>query len=107
MMDAQLKAKWVATLRSGNYVQSNGWLRDRDNHCCCLGVLCDIVAPENWRPSSALVKSAFEHNDCVDYPAIEFLDRVGLTFHQASHLAKMNDRDDPFPVIAEYIEKNL
>ena len=42
-MKRTLRDLWVATLRSGNYKQGKGSLRTKDNRCCCLGVLCDIV----------------------------------------------------------------
>jgi hypothetical protein len=43
-MDPKIKAKWVAALRSGDYVQGQGVLRDKSRHFCCLGVLCDVAA---------------------------------------------------------------
>lgn len=47
-MDANLKAKWIAALRSGEYKQGGGALRSDDNSYCCLGVLCDIIDPNAW-----------------------------------------------------------
>jgi hypothetical protein len=40
-MDPVLKAKWIEALRSGEYQQTFGALRDNDGHCC-LGVLCEV-----------------------------------------------------------------
>ena len=40
-MDQQIKAKWVAALRSGEYEQGVQLLRQGDQFCC-LGVLCDL-----------------------------------------------------------------
>lgn len=48
-MDATIKQQWVDALRSGKYRQARGRLRDDGDAMCCLGVLCDIVAPDNWR----------------------------------------------------------
>jgi hypothetical protein len=42
-MREDIKQEWVATLRSGDYRQSPGGLRD-DRGYCCLGVLCDILS---------------------------------------------------------------
>ena len=43
----------LSALRHGTYVQGNNQLRytqdDQDYHCC-LGVICDVMAPNNWRP---------------------------------------------------------
>ena len=44
-MNQEIKAKWVAALRSGDYVQTEGRLKDVFGHCC-LGVLCEISKKE-------------------------------------------------------------
>lgn len=44
-MNAQIKARWIEALRSGNYQQGKGHLRTGDAYCC-LGVLCDLHARE-------------------------------------------------------------
>ena len=53
-MNAEIKAKWVAALRSGEYRQSTRRvLSDGDGGWCCLGVLCDLYAKETgaaWQP---------------------------------------------------------
>lgn len=41
-MDADIKAEWIADLRSGQYEQGRSALR-RDNRYCCLGVLCEVA----------------------------------------------------------------
>ncbi len=45
-MNQEIKARWVAALRSGEYRQARGMLRDGDAFCC-LGVLCDLHAKES------------------------------------------------------------
>lgn len=54
-MDANLKAQWVAALRSGEYDQGHGALKvewygvkDQKPSYCCLGVLCDLIDPNGW-----------------------------------------------------------
>lgn len=43
-MDAELKAKWVAALRSGEYRQGAGQLYSETRGAyCCLGVLCKVA----------------------------------------------------------------
>lgn len=43
-MKAHVKALWVTALRSGEYGQADGSLREVDtNNFCCLGVLCDVA----------------------------------------------------------------
>lgn len=47
-MDAELKAKWVTALRSGEYRQGRYNLRTASDTYCCLGVLCDVINPDGW-----------------------------------------------------------
>jgi len=55
-MNNSIKEKWVEALRSGDYEQGEGALRQEpsrgSNKYCCLGVLCDVVEEEvegGWR----------------------------------------------------------
>lgn len=58
-MKKEIKAKWIAALRSGEYKQGHGRLlsiNNKDEQCfCCLGVLCDLYIKEtnngSWLPS--------------------------------------------------------
>lgn len=47
-MNPDVKARWLAALRSGEYVQGQGRLRRHDadgtTYHCCLGVLCELAA---------------------------------------------------------------
>ena len=43
IMNPDVKAKWVAALRSGEYEQGRVYLHDEDDRYCCLGVLCAIA----------------------------------------------------------------
>lgn len=39
------KEQWLAALRSGNFRQAKGYLRQDDNYCC-LGVACEMLRDE-------------------------------------------------------------
>lgn len=44
--------KWVQALRSGEFQQAKGTLRDQDGRMCCLGVACEVYRREvggEWR----------------------------------------------------------
>jgi hypothetical protein len=45
-MNPEVKAKWVAALRSGKYIQGHGRLSSHNQHCC-LGVLCEVMELES------------------------------------------------------------
>ena len=96
-MNAELKAKWVAKLRSGEYEQHKGRLRSKSGkRHCCLGVLCDITARYStswqWWNGGDTVPNLSEH---------------GVFMRDAIHLADMNDKGKKFPEISDYIEANL
>ena len=44
-MNPEIKSRWVAALRSGQYKQIRGGLSDGEGFCC-LGVLCNLHALE-------------------------------------------------------------
>jgi hypothetical protein len=95
MMDAELKSKWVAALRSGEYRQGKYALRSGSSFCC-LGVLCVLadVAPE---------QSTESPEDGNPYEWVN--QTVGPAYEQ---LVTMNDAEGKtFPEIADYIEANL
>jgi len=50
-MKQDVKEKWVAALRSDEYKQTKGVLRDTYGYCC-LGVLCDLYGKEHDVPWS-------------------------------------------------------
>lgn len=126
-IDPELKAKWVAELRSGKYKQANGRLKTYDSEgeiChCCLGVLCEIVAPDGFNIST-FSKHEFEHTfggktKQESYPNQMKMREIGLYPSEYKKLAAMNDGEAPagkgnyvypkanFNDIADYIEKNL
>lgn len=47
-VDTELLVRWLAALRSGKYSQTTDALRD-ERGFCCLGVLCDVYDPSEWR----------------------------------------------------------
>lgn len=46
-MNPEVKAEWLDALRSGNYKQGKGYLKDNKDEFCCLGVLCDLYAKKH------------------------------------------------------------
>lgn len=101
-MDKELKAKWVAALRSGEYVQGHGRLRDVNDHYCCIGVLCKLMGLYVMVSSESLSDP-----------------RINDLYHKANEVVgdsaplwKRNDgcaghKRHTFPEIADYIEANL
>lgn len=116
-MNSEWKQKWIEALRSGKYEQGKHVLRSGDNKYCCLGVLCDIVAPGAWdkepsRNEFSRVNQFYGHGDglCSSSTslsaAVEL--EVGLGSANQRELVDMNDNyGADFNAIANYIERNL
>lgn len=113
-MKKELKERWIAALRSGDYSQSLGCLQDH-NGWCCLGVLCNIVDGTQWVEPD----ESYEDDDSDEYnydfgsvvvsdmPPRGWLENRGLPYTMANELAKMNDDGVQFVEIAKYIEENV
>ncbi len=106
-MNAEIKAKRVAALRSGKYKQGRHNLKTTDGEFCCLGVLCEIVAPGDWRLQPEM-RRYIQPCDAGAFPPSEVLARVGIDDDElAWPLAGMNDDGQSFAEIADFIEKNF
>lgn len=105
-MNAELKAKWVAALRSGDYKQGIGGLRDTHDSFCCLGVLCDIVDPGGWQDPVMSGADWVTHRGAQGFPD-SLLEDVGVDRFFSRRLAKKNDGGITFDKIADLIEGAL
>lgn len=101
-MTPELKAKWIAALRSGEYKQTTGRLvrveRDGYKHCC-LGVLCEVAGYRR-------VDGGFLTSECllVDLLPPGEMEKLGLS--SCKPFIEMNDKDGKnFAEIADYIEQ--
>lgn len=94
-MDAEAKAKWIAALRGGKYKQAQGALRAAHGFCC-LGVLCDVIAPEEWDGGVFRAQEVFLPEPLSNDIGGKDID-----------LAEMNDSGLSFAEIADWIEENL
>lgn len=114
-----LRARWVAALRSGKYQQGSGllhYLDMNDEHrYCCLGVLCDVVDPLGWESyrgvlppyqSKGEVKEGFRfHKSDIAVPSPRIMSEAGLVKGGGWQLVLMNDdKRKTFDDIADYLE---
>jgi len=104
-MNKDIKRRWVAALRSGEYKQIKGALRKNDGFCC-LGVLCDIYSKElnvEWEGNYIADGGGFLPSKVVKWAGVNDDDPTAgsttLSFH--------NDDDVPFPKIANLINRYL
>lgn len=92
MTEEQLD-QWIAALRSGEYEQGKGTLRTSSGYYCCLGVankVCGLNAHED---------KAFIRDEDYDI-------QVFLPIPTQSRLARMNDNNESFVQIADYLEEH-
>jgi hypothetical protein len=108
-MNAEIKQKWLAALRSGEYQQGKSALRrdeDGQRRYCCLGVLCDLIDPNEWQPAKEGVPVAYKHAIATGMPTYDVMERVELSMMAAQKLAMMNDDGQSFVAIAKWIEEH-
>lgn len=127
-MTKELKDQWLTALRSGEYKQGKGTLKQQqspgtsDCTYCCLGVLCDIVGPENWSPTySGKYKYTYPSlnsifNDSYGTLPKSLSNKLEVSTATMEKLIKMNDagltpnttlEKYTFLEIADWIENNL
>ena len=126
----EIKQLWLAALRSGDYKQTTGFLREADNSMCCLGVLCNLHAQAHPKiavrqddptlymgniaiPPDEVLKWAFKGWKHKDDSTVVFRedgidDRGRYTYGGHTNLAGLNDTDlYSFKQIANVIDKYL
>lgn len=121
-MNKRIKELWVAALRSGEYVQGKGNLRNIENRFCCLGVLCDLFIKENptkarWQDGGSAYAIMLDDSGLSEYswlPSVVInwagLIGFGCGVRLKNHpsLAYCNDTSClTFPQIADIIEKEI
>ena len=117
-MKRELKARWVAALRSGTYEQGRSQLRNCANDYCCLGVLADLYDPEGWRHRGNDLSQDFEWNGEWSVFSDSQVAELGLDGITVNKLVGMNDGVggplDPehtppqsFQAIADWIEQAI
>jgi len=106
-MNQNIKELWVKALRSGDFRQTIGAMRDYDykgnpGSYCCLGVLQALVEPEHPEGANGSV------------PTASCLKASGLGRYRpysegvCGKLIELNDtRGASFKEIADFIEENL
>ena len=130
-MNPEIKSKWIAALRSGEYEQARGSLM-RIMHrnfetgkigvgFCCLGVLCDLASQESvcrWQDREAVTIDMFGRSnfngDSLPAPVAEWAGlkesdpEVSTSIGVVARLSELNDSYRlTFSQIADVIEEHL
>ncbi len=100
-----MRDKWIAALRSGDYKQTIGTLRDATGSHCCLGVLCELYSNNgkgHWVEYERYsYKSDISGGVCPSAMSKE----QGIE-SILPHLITLNDRKTPFTAIADLLERH-
>jgi len=112
-MNPEIKAQWVAALRSGEYKQGRHRLRDGDRFCC-LGVLCNLHAQAHPKIAATQnSKDVYLGADLVLPEAVVRWARLrdanpDIRMEDVcSNLSEVNDEGGRFKTIANLIEAQL
>lgn len=117
-MNQEVKQKWVAALRSGEYKQGAGYLKNSKGEYCCLGVLCDVAKKEGQKVVEKYLPSlhtytfdeskAFLPMSVADWAQLSTEAPYVLVGGGMDRLDHLNDSGDfSFDQIADLIEASL
>lgn len=114
-MKPDLKEKWIAALRSGEYVQGRSGYLYRDKTYCCLGVLAEIDGKLSDERYIAGIGTTKGFGSCYGNLPKEYIEEIELKEKYSQEgssvsgkLINMNDlRNFSFDEIADWIEENL
>ena len=113
------RKKWIEALRSGEYKQGMGVLREEDNKFCCLGVACDISGLGEWKYDledsdginlSYVIEESvkkYSNDGLLPLPVqfwVGLRSNAGDAFESGS-LIQINDTGSSFKEVADFIEK--
>ena len=112
-MNQTVKEKWLQALRSKEYEQGRGCLKEHDKFCC-LGVLTDLYIQENNLDWSSHSENLFYEGLPVpdsfvcSWAGLEYANpEIKIDKPFADSLAEMNDHGYSFEEIADVIEQQL
>lgn len=114
-MNGEIKAKWLAALRSGKYEQGEGALFN-NNKFCCLGVLCEIHSDEVedlWEVDQDGVNTYDSDSGLLPAVVMEWAGltskdpRVQVSEDKEVTVSYLNDEGHSFKYIADIIEREL
>lgn len=117
-MNQQVKEKWLSSLRSGDYKQTQCHLHTNYGFCC-LGVLCDLYGKEHnveWELVNDEDYNYYVFQDEKSILPLSVIEWAGVeddnpeiceTPLSQTPLSRLNDNGSTFNEIADLIQKHL
>jgi hypothetical protein len=103
MIDPEFKEKWLEKLQDGSYEKGRHQLRNLDNTYCCLGVACDILDPNGWKK----LEHYWKHSREITSMSTTLSRKIGLTIAEQGDLTDLNDNNETWGPVIDYIRENL
>ena len=125
-MNQEIKQKWLAALRSGEYEQGTQTLRSFDNKFCCMGVLCDLYIKEKnaegekveWNIN--LYRNTYSFEQCISLTPNVVLEWAGIDIeldlgpyvsnpiegYESDSVGAINDMGVSFVDVAKALEES-
>lgn len=114
-MKKDIKDKWVAALRSGEYKQTIATLNYNNERFCCLGVLCELAIQDGVELSKKQDLGFYRYNNTETQLPKPVMEWAGIKTADACYkakrkynpenLAQKNDEGRSFKQIANIIDK--
>lgn len=105
-MKANIKERWLAALRSGDYKQGTDRLRI-ENTFCCLGVLCDLYAQETKTDWIVDEIGNYEFLEGWGALPLDVQDWAQLPQIMGRYISSLNDEGKRFEELADLIEQEI
>lgn len=112
-MKLEIKERWIKALRSGEYKQGMGGLRNTEDEFCCLGVLCDVVKSDLGLKWDLIKDSGYynisSYNECLPGIISNYtnISNYGELPNGDELTGYNDDRGYTFEQLADIIEKEL
>jgi hypothetical protein len=108
MIDPEFKEKWLAKLQDGSYDKGMNQLRNADDTYCCLGVACDILDPDGWNKGREDTATYYwMHGRDITFMPTSLSKSIGLELAEQADLVELNDLNETWGLVIEYIRENL
>lgn len=113
-MREEVKKKWVAALKNGEYEQGRAQLKN-EGKFCCLGVLCDLHRKTikkkgcRWEDNGYLNSMDTLPEEVQEWAGLDSKDPcvVVSELESAERLSRINDEGTSFKEIAKLINEQL
>jgi hypothetical protein len=96
-MNPEIKARWVAALRSGEYEQGKGKL-NQGGAMCCLGVLCDLHARETGGAWEHVTSGIAYYSGSPNYLPEQVREWAGLPEPRLGAFVRIGRASEALPV---------